>query len=266
MDAHVTFEIEEIATTYPKLVFIVPYRDRLQQYEFFSKHMIGVLEGLSYRILYIHQKDTRAFNRGAMKNIGFLAVKQMYPDDYKDITLVFNDIDTMPFTPGFLEYETRPGTVKHFYGFTYTLGGIVSMNAGDFERVNGFPNLWAWGYEDNELNRRVIDAGIRLDRSQFYPIMDKNILQLQDGFARVVNRSEYDVFMGKPTEGIGSIYQLAYTINDDTGFVDVTDFNTSREENTSLRSDFDLRKGSNKPFPSVGGGGRRPPGRMRMFI
>lgn len=263
MDAHVTFEIEEITTTYPKLVFIVPYRDRQQHYEFFSKHMNQILDGMSHRILYIHQKDTRAFNRGAMKNIGFLAVKQMYPDDYKDITLVFNDIDTMPFTAGFLDYETKPGTVKHFYGFTFTLGGIVSMNAGDFERVNGFPNLWAWGYEDNELNRRVIDAGIRLDRSQFYPIMDKNILQLQDGFGRVVNRSEYDVFMGKPTEGIGSISQLTYTINDETGFVDVTDFNTSREENTNLRSDFDLRKGGNKPFPASPG---RRQARMRMFI
>ncbi len=260
----VTFEIQEITTTYPKLIFIVPYRDRQQHYEFFSQHMTRILEGLSYRILYIHQTDTRSFNRGAMKNIGFLTVKQLYPDDYYKITLVFNDIDTMPFTAGFLDYETVPGVVKHFYGFTYTLGGIVSMNAGDFERVNGFPNFWAWGYEDNELNRRVIEAGIRLDRSQFYPIMDKNILQLQDGFGRVVNRTEYDIFMGKTTEGINTISHLSYNIIEETGFVDVIYFNTNREENIGARADFDLRKGNNSPFTT--NKMNRRPAKMRMII
>lgn len=259
----VTFEVEEIITDYPKLVFIVPYRDREQHYAFFSQHMKRIMEGTSHRILYIHQKDTRAFNRGAMKNIGFITVKQLYPDDYMKITLVFNDVDTMPFTAGFLNYETTPGVVKHFYGFTYTLGGIVSMNAGDFERINGFPNFWAWGYEDNELNRRVIEAGIRLDRSQFYPIMDKNILQLQDGFGRVVNRSEYDIFRGVTSEGINNISNLEYNVVEETGFVDVTSFNTSREENIGARSDYDLRKGNNSPFTSIGG---RRGARMKMFI
>lgn len=263
MSKQVTFEIEETATDYPKLIFIVPYRDREQHYEFFSQHMKRIMEGMSYRILYIHQKDTRVFNRGAMKNIGFITVKNMYPDNYKDITLVFNDVDTMPFTAGFLNYETTPGVVKHFYGFTYTLGGIVSMNAGDFERINGFPNFWAWGYEDNELNRRVIKDGIRLDRSQFYPIMDKNILQLQDGFARVVNRSEFDIYKGLTNEGINNISNLEYNIIDETGFVDVTAFNTSREENIGARSDFDLRKGNTVPFTNIGG---RRNARMKMFI
>ena len=262
MSKQVTFDIEEIPVNYPKLIFIVPYRDRQQHYEFFSQHMKRIMEGMSYRILYIHQKDTRAFNRGAMKNIGFLTVKNMYPDDYKNITLVFNDIDTMPFTAGFLNYETTPGVVKHFYGFTYTLGGIVSMNAGDFERVNGFPNFWAWGYEDNELNRRVIESGIRLDRSQFYPILDKNILQLQDGFGRVVNRSEFDIYKGITKEGINNISNLEYNIIDETGFVDVTSFNTSREENIGARSDYDLRKGS---IPFANSVGRRA-ARMKMFI
>ena len=250
--------IEEIC---PKIIFIVPYRDREQHYIFFAQHMANILVGLSYRILYIHQKDTRAFNRGAMKNIGFITVKNLYPKDYTNITLVFNDIDTMPFTPGFLNYETVPGVVKHFYGFKYTLGGIVSMNAGDFEKLNGFPNYWAWGYEDNELNRRVIESGIRLDRSQFYPIMDKNILQLQDGFGRVVNRTEFDVYQNKTNEGIKSIYQLEYNIIDETGFVDVTNFKTDREENLTSRSEFDLRTGV-IPFKNTG----RSSVKMKMFI
>ena len=257
-DKQVTFEIEEIVTEYPKVIFIVPYRDRQQHYEFFSHHMSRIMDGLSYRILYIHQKDTRAFNRGAMKNIGFLTVKELYPSTYKNITLVFNDIDTMPFTPGFLKYETTPGVVKHFYGFTFALGGIVSMNAGDFERVNGFPNYWAWGYEDNELNRRVIAKAIRLDRSQFYPLLDKNIMQLQDGFSRSVNRTEFDAYLKQSPEGINSISQLEYTIEDTTGFVNVTNFITNRDENVNSRSMYDIRKG-NTPFT-------KPGPKMKMFL
>ena len=163
----------------PNIIFIVPYRDREQQYHFFSSHMRMILEDVpNYRILYIHQTDKRQFNRGAMKNIGFLVVKDLYPDFYKNITLVFNDVDTMPFTKNFLNYETVKGIIKHFYGFKFTLGGIVSIMAGDFELINGFPNFWGWGYEDNELNKRALNSYITIDRSQFYPILDKNILML----------------------------------------------------------------------------------------
>ena len=71
----------------PTRVFIVPYRNRIQHKFFFCKYMTFLLEDLSdYEILFIHQFDKRTFNRGAMKNIGFLAVKHKYPNDYKNMT------------------------------------------------------------------------------------------------------------------------------------------------------------------------------------
>ena len=88
-DNNIQFEI--VKPIVPSIIFIVPYRDRQKQYEFFAKHMKMVLEDYdesSYKILYIHQQDNREFNRGAIKNIGFITVKNMYPDDYSDITLV----------------------------------------------------------------------------------------------------------------------------------------------------------------------------------
>jgi hypothetical protein len=90
----------------PKVVFIVPYRDREQQYHFFSRHMKYVLEDTDHQIFYIHQKDDRNFNRGALKNIGFILMKQKYPD-YQNITFVFNDIDTTPYTKNFLNLFSR---------------------------------------------------------------------------------------------------------------------------------------------------------------
>ena len=70
----------------PNLIFIVPYRNRKEHYNIFSDHMKNILENeKNYKIFYIHQTDDRSFNRGAMKNIGFLVVKDMYPNDYKNI-------------------------------------------------------------------------------------------------------------------------------------------------------------------------------------
>ena len=244
---------EPIPSVVPKLIFIVPYRDRAQQQQFFSAHMNVILEDIpkqDYEIYYIHQADAREFNRGAMKNIGFLAMKNKYPNDYQNITFVFNDVDTMPFSKNFLNYETSAGVVKHFYGYTFALGGIVSVNGGDFEKTLGYPNFWTWGYEDNLLQKRILSAGIEIDRSQFYPIMDKNIFQMKDGITRIVNRGEFERFVADTTEGWQSITGLQYSIDDSTKFINVTAFDTGFQEKKELTRVHDLRNGS-RPFQSA---------------
>ena len=83
----------------PQYVFIVPYKNREHHKVFFEKYMEYVLEDVdkkTYEIYFSHQTDNRKFNRGAVKNIGFLAMKKKYPRDYKNITFIFNDIDTVP--------------------------------------------------------------------------------------------------------------------------------------------------------------------------
>ena len=80
-------------------VFIVPYRDREPHRKAFLKAMTENLADWkpeSYKIVFIHQCDERPFNRGAMKNIGFVAIKNAYPKDYHNITLIFHDVDTWP--------------------------------------------------------------------------------------------------------------------------------------------------------------------------
>jgi hypothetical protein len=200
----------------------------------------------NYIIHYIHQIDSRVFNRGAMKNIGFLVVKNKYPDDYKKITLVFNDVDTMPVKKNLFDYDTVVGTVKHFFGFTYTLGGIVSIKAVDFEKVNGFPNFWAWGYEDNMLQKRIEKAGLTIDRSIFYNFGDKNIIQKNDEITREVNQNEYERYLRKTSEGIYSIQNLNYIIDNETGFVNVKRFITEYTPNVNKYRLHDLRAG---PMP-----------------
>jgi len=230
----------------PRIIFLVPYRDREEHQEIFAKHMEKILTGLDdYKIIYIHQLDTRSFNRGAMKNIGFLYVKEQYPETYKDITLIFNDVDTMP--ANILDYDTKKGTIKHHYGFRFTLGGIVSIKAVDFELINGFPNFWAWGYEDNALQKRATKHNIKIDRNNMYEIGCKEIIHLNDSIIKTVNKEEFQIYRNGYNEGYKNIVDLEYYYNEDTGFLNITKFNTGREENIMYSKPFNITNG-NKPF------------------
>ena len=199
----------------PKRIFIVPYRNRIQQKFFFSKYMSFILEDKNdYEIYFSHQCDARTFNRGAIKNIGFIAIKNKYPEHYKNITFIFNDVDTLPFHKIF-DYETSPGVVKHYYGFKYALGGIVVMKGADFEKTNGFPGFWGWGMEDNVLQKRCDAVGLRIDRSIFHNIGSPEILQLFDGISRIISKK--DPWRGENDNGIdglSTISQLKYTIDE----------------------------------------------------
>jgi hypothetical protein len=201
----------------PKVVFVVPYRNRPQHKFFFSNYLTSILKGSelenSYEIYFSHQCDARSFNRGGTKNIGFLAVKQKYPNDYQNITFVFNDIDTVPFSNIF-DYCTISGIVKHFYGFKYALGGIVSITGKDFERINGYPNFWGWGMEDNVLQKRCESAGLMINRDQFYPIGSPDILQLFDGVSRLINKKDpWRATHDNGIDGIQTIHKLTYEID-----------------------------------------------------
>ena len=199
----------------PKRIFIVPYRNRVQHKFFFSKYMSFILEDDDdYEIYFSHQCDARTFNRGATKNIGFIAARNKYPNDYKDITFIFNDVDTIPFNKIF-DYNTQHGVVKHFYGFKYALGGIVVMKGADFEKTNGFPCFWGWGMEDNALQKRCEAVGLKIDRSVFYNIGSPEILQLFDGISRIISKK--DPWRGENdngVDGLRTIRQLQYTIDE----------------------------------------------------
>ena len=246
----------------PKRVFIVPYRNRVQHKFFFSKYMSFILEDCDdYEIYFSHQCDARTFNRGATKDIGFLAVKEKYPNDYKDITFIFNDVDTIPFNKIF-DYQTIHGVVKHYYGFKYALGGIVIMKGADFEKTNGFPCFWGWGMEDNAMQKRCDGYGLTVDRSVFYEIGSPEILQLFDGISRIISKK--DPWRGEHDDGVDglrTIHQLKYSIdtksenpndnfftvhNDRIFFINIATFLTFVQFGSEEYYNYDLREPKRK--------------------
>ena len=270
--------IEEIAPDEkprtPSIIFVIPYRDRKEHLEQFRRHMKMVMEDIesgTYRFLIVHQCDTKSFNRGAMKNIGFITASRLYPNDYRNMTFVFNDVDSMPMRKNMWDYKTRHGIVKHYFGFDYTLGGIVSITGYDYERIGGFPNYWGWGYEDNELQKRVEKARIKIDRSIFFNTMDmNNIIQLNHGTLRVMNKDDFEKFS---TNGIGenlyTIKELNYQLVPEAGsettididFVNVSLFRTGYEESKKEQFVYNLKNG-NRPIVSF----KRKNGNPKMLM
>lgn len=181
----------------PELIFIVPYRDRKSQMTVFMNHMKWLLQDKSYEIIISHQDDKRFFNRGAMKNLGFMYAKEKYPYDYKNITFVFHDIDCLVSGKQMTDFQTIKGQIKHIFGFKQTLGGIFSIKGSDFELTNGFPCIWNWGYEDNALRVRWVDIMNRLGLGkhcitykEFYTYQDNRIIQMWHGDKKIFNKKQ----------------------------------------------------------------------------
>jgi len=224
----------------PDILIVVPYRDREPQRSAFMKIMPHILEDKNCRVIFVHQRDKRPFNRGAMKNIGFLWAKMTYPHHYRNITLVFHDIDNMPWHKQQFSYQTRHGWVNHFYGYERALGGIFAIKGADFEQINGFPNIWTWGLEDNILNLRVMKNKKKIMRPQFVSVEKDNskIIGLWHGWDRLIspnieNKMRYD----KGVDGIMSLRKVRFGTTDmDSLFseVNVVSFTTGE----SLSSPF----------------------------
>jgi len=225
-----------------KYVFIIPYRDRAPQKYFFLKYMEYLLEDYAkntYEIIFAHQNNSLPFNRGALKNIGFLYIKQKYPY-YKDITIIFNDVDTVPYRKDLITYEVQPNEIKHFYGFTYCLGGIFSIKGADFERINGFPSFWSWGYEDNVIYDRALLHNVNINRSQFYPILHQNIIHILDSFSKMTSLKNKTMTMDKNvTDGLNTLHNIQYNWNLETNMLDIDTFSCSYSPNdtTLVRND-----------------------------
>ena len=196
----------------PEKIFIVPYRNREPHKKVFNLIMKDILKNSNYLILYIHQKDNRPFNRGAIKNIGFLYIKTEYPLHWKKITIIFHDIDCLAYNKNQFSFDTTQGVVNHFFGYKNTLGGIFAIKGIDFEKTAGFPNIWTWGLEDNIVWERAKAINLTFNYNEFLHAQHdtEKIISLWHGWNRLLNP---DVGMSKLhyyRDSVWSIKNLKY--------------------------------------------------------
>ena len=245
----------------PHTVFIIPYRDRAKEKESLDTFLKSLKLDRNWsnddvKIFYVNQLDNKRFNRGAMKNIGFLHVKKTYPDNYKDITLIFHDVDFHPSTTSLLPYSTQKGKVEHYYGFTHVLGGIFAIKGQDFEKCGGFPNYRGWGFEDNKIYMRCLQSKLDIDRSNWYKIYDKNFIYIENGdknnkFKQLSKREFYIFKHNEPEfdETFDSIKNLDISIDNDNDMINVHYFDTSRMYHNDEFGYQDLTYGRIKAWP-----------------
>ena len=114
------------------------------------------------RIIVVEPVDYVPFNRGWIKNVGFL-LSFAGPDD----SVYFHDADTLPTSDTWVYPPVPRGCVVHLYGHRHCLGGIVGVDPAVFNYIGGFPHTDAWGGEDRQLQSACIKNNIRIDRSLF---------------------------------------------------------------------------------------------------
>jgi len=152
-----------------RTVIIVPFREsnpktleRTNQLLQFAKHYHNYISNVE--ILIIEQSnDKKKFNRGALLNIGFNLSKKSIGNIF-----IFHDVDLISPNKIANLYSVYPEHPIHIanlwtekYTFSDFLGGIISFNKKDFQKINGFPNdFWGWGGEDDAMYNRLVSARI----------------------------------------------------------------------------------------------------------
>lgn len=149
------------------LHIIVPYRDRKNN---LNKLLPRLEQYISrnYKVWVIEQYDKKLFRRGNLLNIGYKELKKRGIIKNTD-DIVLHDVDDLPLIGKGADYsKSSMGVVRQLFGGSpnwKTLGGIILMNASDFEKVNGFSTRFiGYGKEDDDFYLRVQRAGMIIDR------------------------------------------------------------------------------------------------------
>ncbi|XP_060064496.1 beta-1,4-galactosyltransferase 6-like, partial [Ylistrum balloti] len=155
-----------------RTAIIIPYRNRMKHLLQFLSNVLPKLlrQKVDFTIFVIEQTESAAFNRGMMRNIGFVEAGK----SGKFGCFIFNDVDTIIEDDRNI-YKCSRSMVRHMlsstdkdgYWLPYyaCMGGIVAFTTDQFQYINGYSNLFfMWGAEDDDLYRRVVEAGYNIER------------------------------------------------------------------------------------------------------
>jgi len=218
-----------------RLNVVVPYRDREAHLRKFVPHLRAyfardkVDREIPYRVLIIEQEKGLPFNRGALKNIGFVLGRE-----HSDYT-AFHDVDYLPIwadytfvdalTPivwyGAEERPIVPGQPRVLReNMSMFFGAVVLASNELFALVDGFANsYWGWGPEDLDLAHRFMAKKIAPGRRKgtFFPLRHVNEGWQLNGIPTPISSVNTQLFQARwgagqaPTENDG-LSTLAFEV------------------------------------------------------
>ncbi len=142
---------------------------------------------IDYRVTIVEQDAGLPFNRGAVKNAGFLEGEGesdyvcLHDIDYLpvDADYSFADEPTCALWYGAEQRPVAPGVSDRTVttDLDSTLGGVLLVPNAVFRQVDGYSNAyWGWGFEDFDLSLRIrarkIPTGRR--KGRFQPLDHEN--------------------------------------------------------------------------------------------
>lgn len=153
----------------PKLLVIVPYRDRAAHLPEFLPYIKTTLHAqeIPHEIAVVEQSAGKLFNRGLLCNVGFVALG--HSADYvclHDVDMIGEDFD-YSYTEHAAHISARERRRNYEEWYPEYLGGVTLFSAAAFTAVNGFSNeYYGWGCEDDDLCARCRSFDIPIIRRQ----------------------------------------------------------------------------------------------------
>ncbi|XP_048738196.1 beta-1,4-N-acetylgalactosaminyltransferase bre-4-like isoform X2 [Ostrea edulis] len=190
-----------------RIAIVIPYRDREIHLKLLLLNLIPKLRRqlTDFTIYVIEQAETEDFNRGMMRNIGFVEAKKRFPYD----CYVFNDVDTiieddrnlMKCGTDFARHLVS-GVRRYNYSLPYRglLGGVIALTDTQMTTLNGYSNMFfVWGGEDDNLFDRFVESRLWFDRTDY-----------QDGFVTTLAHKKGKKFTSRFRTGVKTKHSRSF--------------------------------------------------------
>lgn len=197
------------------VAIVIPFRARWEHLARWLLHMHPLLQRqeLGYTIYVINQEEGSQFNRGMLMNVGYNEARKIRPYD----CFIFHDVDLLPendrnlYNCPFAPRHMSAAVDKFGYALPYAdiAGGVIAIGSKEFEKLNGFSNLFfGWGGEDDDFSFRIQASGFRLTRYKHEIARYKMFKHITDS-GNEVNAQRYELLKSskerRPLDGLNTL-------------------------------------------------------------
>ncbi|XP_078490775.1 uncharacterized protein LOC100181252 [Ciona intestinalis] len=152
-----------------KVAVIIPFKERDAHLKtlLFYLHPMLQRQKISYCIFVAEQFDNGQFNKAMIMNAAF---EEAMKQDWFDC-IIFHDVDMIPeddrnlYICGEHPRHISPAIDKFDYKSHYgtEFGGVTGITPEQYRKANGHSNqFWGWGGEDNDMEFRIFNSGMKI--------------------------------------------------------------------------------------------------------